>query len=238
MRTVKTKYIEYIIGREEIELLLQENEFKSHLLISIINPADKYEIIKKQIITIENFLNSNNQELIFPFYIGAGKFKKEIFTKDKNESIKKLKKALKSLKNYLKKQNKHNLKDLNSRPIEKTLRDKFFDSLTVDFWDVDSDLLFYKPIDSNKAKEIAKFIYAHKKNVLNQGLKFVIHCSAGVSRSAGVGMALHCCLDFNGNIEHFKKENCKIIFHDRYRPNEFVFEMVCNEYKKLEEILK
>lgn len=236
MRTIKTRYIDYIIGREEIESLLQEKEFKKHLLISIINPDDKYEIIKKQIMTIENFLNSNDQELIFPFYIGAGKFKKETFVKDQKESMKKLKKTLKSLKNYLKRKNTR--KDLNAKPIDKTLRDKFFDSLTVNFWDVDRDLLFYKPIESSEAKEIARFIYEHKKNVLNKGLKFVIHCSAGISRSAGVGMALHCCLDFGGNTEHFKKENCKILFHGRYRPNEYVFNAVCNEYKKLEGILK
>ena len=50
MNSVKTKYIDLIVGREELENLLKSNyDFSENVLISIINPYNKYENVKKQI---------------------------------------------------------------------------------------------------------------------------------------------------------------------------------------------
>jgi len=226
IETVKTKYIDYIIGRKELEYLLKSDyDFKNNLLISIINPENKFNILKTQINILKNFLNSSKENIIFPIYQEFGEFEKKKITKSK------AKKYLSSLNRYLNKHNEHF--DVNSVLIENTYQNKFYDVLTIDFWDVTEDLEFYKPISNEKAKEIAKFIYKQKENLLTKKLKFVINCSAGISRSAAIGMAIHCCLDFEGDIDKFEKENCEIYSHKRYKPNEFVFKKVCKEYKDL-----
>ena len=226
IKTVKTKYIDYIIGRKELEYLLKNNyDFKNHILISIINPENKFNIVKKQINVLKNFLNSSNENIFFPIYQEFGEFEKKQITKSK------AKKYLSSLNRYLNKHDEHF--DVNSVPIKSEYQNKFYNVLTIDFWDVTEDLEFYKPVSDKKAKEIAKFIYKQKENVLTKKLKFVINCSAGISRSSAIGMAIHCCLDFEGDIDKFEKENCEIFSHKRYKPNEFVFKKVCKEYKDL-----
>ena len=228
MNSVKTKYIDLIAGREELENLLNSNyDFSENVLISIINPYNKYENVKKQIFCLEDFLISDKEELLFPVYAGNGKFKKRLFTK---KNINQVKKYLQGMRRYLQKAIDTNvLFDMNAVPLKQKYKKRFFDVLSVSFWDVTEDLEFYKPISKKEAKEIAKFIHKHK----NSKKKYIIHCSAGISRSAGVGMAIHCCLDFDGDISKFKKETCDIYNHERYRPNEYVFEKICRAFKGL-----
>ena len=227
MNSVKTKYIDLIVGREELENLLKNNyDFSENVLISIINPYNKYENVKKQIFCLEDFLISDKEELLFPVYVGSGKFEKRLFTK---KNIKQVEKYLQGIRRYLQKAIDTNmLFDMNAVPIENEYKKRFFDVLTTYFWDVTEDLEFYSPISNKETKEIAKFIYKHKNSK-----KYIIHCSAGISRSAGVGMAIHCCLDFDGDINKFKKETCKIYNHERYRPNEYVFEKICEAYREI-----
>ena len=227
MNSVKTKYIDLIVGREELENLLKSNyDFSKNVLISIINPYNKYENVKKQIFCLEDFLISDKEELLFPVYAGNGKFEKRLFSK---KNIKQVEKYLQGIRRYLQKAIDTNmLFDMNAVPIENKYKKRFFDVLSISFWDVTEDLEFYKPISKKETKEIAKFIYKHKNSK-----KYIIHCSAGISRSAGVGMAIHCCLDSDGGISKFKKETCDIYNHKRYRPNEYVFEKICRVYREI-----
>jgi len=80
--TIKTKYIDYIISRKELEYLLKNNyDFKNHILISIINPENKFNIVKKQINVLKDFLNSSKEIIIFPIYQEFGEFEKKEITK-------------------------------------------------------------------------------------------------------------------------------------------------------------
>jgi len=227
MNSVKTKYIDLIAGREELENLLNSNyDFSENVLISIINPYNKYENVKKQIFCLEDFLISDKEELLFPVYAGNGKFEKKLFTK---KNINQVEKYLQGIRRYLQKAIDTNvLFDMNAVPLKQKYKKRFFDVLSVSFWDVAEDLEFYKPINKKETNKIAKFIHKHKNSK-----KYIIHCSAGISRSAGVGMAIHCCLDFDGDINKFKKETCHIYNHKRYRPNEYVFEKICRAFKGL-----
>ena len=105
----------------------------------------------------------------------------------------------------------------------------FKDSLRVKFWDIEEDFGNYKIISDEIAKKIQDFIV---KNIDN---RFIIHCRAGQSRSAGVGKAIE-CLKFFGKGEEAKYNyltsfNSEISAHSRYSPNLTVFDKIVKEYK-------
>lgn len=104
----------------------------------------------------------------------------------------------------------------------------FKDSLRVKFWDIEEDFGNYKVIPAEIAKQIQEFIL---KNIDN---RFIVHCRAGQSRSAGVGRAIE-CLKFFGIGEEAKYQyktsfNSEIQDHSRYSPNLVVFDAVVKEY--------
>lgn len=104
----------------------------------------------------------------------------------------------------------------------------FKDSIRVKFWDIEEDFCDYKIISDEVALEIQKFIL---KNINN---RFIIHCRAGVSRSAAVGKAIE-CLKFFGKGEEAKYNyktcfNSEISVHSRYSPNLTVFDAVIKDY--------
>lgn len=104
----------------------------------------------------------------------------------------------------------------------------FKDSLRVKFWDIEEDFCDYKIISDEVALEIQNFIL---KNIDN---RFIIHCRAGVSRSAAVGKAIE-CLKFFGKGEEAKYNyktsfNSEISAHSRYSPNLTVFDAVIKDY--------
>jgi predicted protein tyrosine phosphatase len=105
----------------------------------------------------------------------------------------------------------------------------FKDSLMVKFWDIEEDFGNYKIISDEIAKRIQDFIV---KNIDN---RFIIHCRAGQSRSAGVGKAVE-CLKFFGKGEEAKYNyltsfNSEISAHSRYSPNLTVFDKIVKDYK-------
>ena len=104
----------------------------------------------------------------------------------------------------------------------------FKDSLRVKFWDIEEDFCDYKIISDEVALEIQNFIL---KNIEN---RFIVHCRAGVSRSAAVGRAIECIKWFG--IGEEAKYNYKTSFdseisaHSRYSPNLTVFDAVVKDY--------
>ncbi len=124
--------------------------------------------------------------------------------------------------------------DPQSKLIDEDILNKFKDSLSIQFYDIDieeeykssSDWKFV-PINNEEAKIILDFILKHKND------NFLIHCEKGQSRSAGVGLAIECILKFNGNKKEFDLKQSDILNHHRYEPNMLVYDKILEEYKKL-----
>lgn len=114
--------------------------------------------------------------------------------------------------------------------ITNCLKTEYHDSFFVVFDDIQEKHLEliqtdekYKhviPINNIIGKNLKEFI------LKNQDKQFVIHCSAGISRSAGVGLAIECLLNFNGDKYSFQTGFSKIKEHRRYAPNYFVFDTI------------
>ena len=115
--------------------------------------------------------------------------------------------------------------DPDSEAHELDLIDGYKDVLQIRFWDVEEGIGKYTPITDKQGKELKEFI------LKNKGSKFLIHCTAGVSRSAGVGMALDCLLSHNGDRYDYSLFPNPITNHYRYRPNYIVFDTVLGKNK-------
>jgi len=99
----------------------------------------------------------------------------------------------------------------------------FADVLQIQFWDIEEAFGNYKPITKEQGKIIRDFIEA------NKDLRFLVHCAAGQSRSAGVGMAIECIVNFDGNIYNYQTGDSDIKKHPRYSPNYVVFDKIMGE---------
>jgi predicted protein tyrosine phosphatase len=110
----------------------------------------------------------------------------------------------------------------------KPMLEKFKRHLHIRFSDVTKPLIqdgkTYLPIDNGQAKQIVEFILQNKEE------KFFIHCEAGVSRSAGVGIAIECILNHNGNTEHFNLDDNAVSNHWRYTPNTLVRDLLIEQF--------
>lgn len=127
--------------------------------------------------------------------------------------------------------------DPKSNTLDNDILNKFKDSLSIQFYDITKDMddgyktsssWEFLPINNKEAKTILDFILKHKND------NFLIHCEAGKSRSAGVGLAIECILKFNGNKKEFSFEPSDILNHHRYEPNMIVFDKILEEFNKLE----
>ena len=96
----------------------------------------------------------------------------------------------------------------------------FDDVLQIAFWDVEDAIGQYTPLTNEQGLEIFKFINK------NRNKRFMIHCAAGVSRSAGAGMAVECIVNFNGDVYAYKTGVSAIKEHERYSPNLVVFDTI------------
>jgi predicted protein tyrosine phosphatase len=100
----------------------------------------------------------------------------------------------------------------------------FHDIIEIKFWDVDSPIHdTYYPITKVQGKILKDFILA------NYDKKFLIHCKAGISRSAGVAKAVECLLIYDGNIYDYRTSSSEIDQYPRYHPNPTVFDAICDE---------
>lgn len=97
----------------------------------------------------------------------------------------------------------------------------FHDVIQMKFWDTEEGWHdSYPPISEEQGKEIREFIEKHKDK------QFLIHCSAGMSRSAGVGRAVECIVNYDGNIYNYKIGDSDIMKNPRYTPNKTVFDRI------------
>ena len=86
----------------------------------------------------------------------------------------------------------------------------------------EADAIYHELIEVEKQtiseaqiEELKQFIINNRKN------KFIIHCSVGISRSSAVGLLVE---EFLNDEETIRlEEQKKIIFHERYAPNQIVF---------------
>lgn len=140
--------------------------------------------------------------------------------------------------NEIIKYSKNNFKDINidentvlisitdpdQKILDKKVLEKFKDSLSIQFWDLERNHGEYNVISKEQSKQIKEFILDNKNN------NFVIHCEAGISRSAGVAMAVFMLIEFNGNKYNFSTSPNPIRNHYRYHPNLKVFDMIVDSW--------
>ena len=102
--------------------------------------------------------------------------------------------------------------------------DKYYNNfgefLNVRFWDVTERIGEYDILSADTAKEIAEYIEQHRNK------QFLIHCVAGMSRSAGVGMAIECVVLYGGNKYYYSLSGGDIQNHMRYHPNLVVYDKI------------
>jgi len=201
-----------IMGRKEVEEFLKVNDLHNIVLISILNlvPVEKvYEELKKEI--------ESGKEKIEVFFVKNGKVKNKIVPL--NEA-----KEFLNSKSYL-----LQTKDYNYFPLKEELKSGLKDFLEIRFWDIEEKIRNYYPIDKDSVKKLLEFVKKHKRSFKLKKTKLLIHCSAGISRSAAVGMAMRCIIDYDGDVS--KMKNCGILTHPRYKPNMFVFKNIVKHYK-------
>ncbi len=101
----------------------------------------------------------------------------------------------------------------------------FDDVLHTQFWDVEDSIGRFELISDDEALRIRKFI------VKNKNKKFLIHCAAGQSRSAAVGMAVECLLNYAGDKYSYGTGWSDIRVHktDRYSPNLGVYDQILKD---------
>jgi len=96
----------------------------------------------------------------------------------------------------------------------------FQDVLEIKFWDVEETIGSYNPINMLQGKLIREFIMKNKHS------KFLVHCYAGMSRSAGVACAVECLLNYGGDIYNYSASTSEVKNFDRYHPNYKVFDAI------------
>lgn len=96
----------------------------------------------------------------------------------------------------------------------------FHDILEAKFWDVEVPIGKYHPLTDEQSLELRKFI------IKNKSKKFLIHCKAGQSRSAGVAKAVECIVLYENDVDAYRTSKSDIDSFDRYSPNQTVFDKI------------
>lgn len=106
--------------------------------------------------------------------------------------------------------------------LEPIKTDGHFDSeLFISFYDVEEEWSQkIIPLDISQGKEIYDFIMENKDK------KFLINCEAGISRSAGVGLAIEYLFRDKFIYPEWKHFPSKVLQHKRYMPNMEVFKKI------------
>ena len=100
------------------------------------------------------------------------------------------------------------------------------DVLQIQFWDIESPVGNYTVITDDQGYTIKQFIEKHKDK------RFMVHCAAGVSRSAGVGLAIECIVKYGGDKYLYSTSKSNIKGHSRYSPNYKVYDVIMDSYNK------
>jgi predicted protein tyrosine phosphatase len=98
----------------------------------------------------------------------------------------------------------------------------FNESIRLEFWDTEDNVPGYPTISKEQAQELVDFI------LKNANKKFVIHCDAGQSRSAGVALAVECLLDHDGDKYSFSQSGA-FVDKPEYSPNRRVYDKILQE---------
>jgi len=93
------------------------------------------------------------------------------------------------------------------------------DVLQTEFWDIEGPWGDLDPIEDWQGLEIKNFILKNKDK------KFLIHCSAGISRSAGVACAVECLVKYD-DLYSYSTSHSSVRAHHRYSPNYKVFDTI------------
>lgn len=105
---------------------------------------------------------------------------------------------------------------------------RFKDYIKLKFWDIEEQIGPYLPISDEQGLQLQQFILQHIND------RFIIHCRAGVSRSAGVGKAIECIKYFGiGDTAKYNYQtsfSSEIDAHSRYYPNPTVFNQIIKDY--------
>lgn len=96
----------------------------------------------------------------------------------------------------------------------------FHDVLESKFWDVEERIGNYNCLSDEQGTEIQEFILRNKDK------RFLIHCKAGMSRSAGVAKAVECLINFDGDKYSYLTSQSALSGYERYCPNLTVFDKV------------
>lgn len=112
-----------------------------------------------------------------------------------------------------------------SELLSSEIKSRYLSVHETKFWDVlsktvDANGNEFDIISLDVARKIKEFILVNKDN------KFVIHCKAGISRSAAVGCAIECLIDYDGCIYSYKTGHSSIKEFWRYHPNPIVFDEI------------
>jgi len=99
----------------------------------------------------------------------------------------------------------------------------FKNTLEIKFWDLEKPFGDYKIITKEQGKTIRDFI--------NENEVFLVHCEAGISRSAGVAKAIECLKGFSKDTYLYSITNSQdsIRNHVRYYPNHIVYSTVLGD---------
>ena len=81
----------------------------------------------------------------------------------------------------------------------------------------------FNDIDFKNEKSINLSIGRKIYNLIISHNSFVINCEYGISRSAGIAMAIECIKKYNSNIEEYILYKSGYINNKKYKPNLFVF---------------
>jgi len=103
---------------------------------------------------------------------------------------------------------------------DKMIMRSYVEALQIRFWDIEEAIGKYTPITDEQGKLIRKFIERNKDR------SFLVHCMAGQSRSAGVGCAIECIVNFNGSKYDYLTGASDVKKHERYSPNLVVFDAI------------
>jgi predicted protein tyrosine phosphatase len=124
--------------------------------------------------------------------------------------------------------------DPDKSSLSDDMLNKFKDSLSIQFWDIEkgNEVGNYIPISEEKGYIIKEFILKNKNN------NFIVHCEAGISRSAGVGLAIYMLIRDNGDDYLFATSPNPITAHHRYHPNWSVFDAITKVKEKKKNNIK
>ncbi len=116
------------------------------------------------------------------------------------------------------------------KPIHDTIyTNGFADVLQMQFWDIEASLGDMETITPEQGLEIVEFI------IKNKDKQFFIHCSAGISRSAGTGKAVEALKLFSESDNIFYDYatcySSGIDAHYRYSPNGKVFRTIIEAFQ-------